>query len=87
MITFDPFWQLMKERGISVYALEYEIGLNPAEISRLKHDHNYTLRSIDRFCTLFQCQPGELLLHVTEADLKTLSDRSDRKNAFPNSYL
>lgn len=63
MIVFDPFWQLMEERGISVYALEYDYGLNPADISRLKHNHNYTLRSIDRFCETFDCQPNDILLY------------------------
>ena len=75
MITFDPFWQLMKERGINVYLLEYEIGLNPADISRLKHNHNYTLRSIDRLCALFNCQPGELLLYTNVNDLSYKSNR------------
>ncbi len=74
MITFDPFWRLTKERGISVYSLEYEIGLNPAEISRLKHNHNYTLRSIDKFCTLFHCQPGDLLLYTGADNIMQTED-------------
>lgn len=64
MITFDPFWQLMAQRGISTYALEYTYELNPADISRLKNNHNFTLRSIDRFCYLFSCQPGDILTHT-----------------------
>lgn len=64
MIVFDPFWQLMKERQISTYALEYTYELNPADISRLKHNHNFTLNSIDRFCCLFSCQPKDLLLYI-----------------------
>ena len=31
MITFDPFWELMRERKITVYNLEYSYGLNPAD--------------------------------------------------------
>ena len=63
MIVFDPFWQLLKERNISTYDLEYEFGLNPADTSRLKNNHNYTLISINRFCEMFSCQPGEILLY------------------------
>lgn len=62
MIVFDPFWDMMKKRKISTYALEYTYGLNPSEISRLKNNHNYTLNSIDRFCILFQCQPSDILM-------------------------
>lgn len=63
MIIFDPLWQLLKERNITTYDLEYVYGLNPADTSRLKNNHNYTLKSIDRFCHLFSCQPGEILLY------------------------
>ncbi len=63
MIVFDPFWQLLKEQNITTYDLEYKYGLNPADTSRLKHNHNYTLKSINRFCELFSCQPGEILFY------------------------
>ena len=61
MITFEPFWQLMKDRDITVYDLEYTYGLNPADISRLKHNHNYTLKSIDNLCNLFDCYPSDII--------------------------
>lgn len=66
MIVFEPLWQLLKERNISTYSLEYDFGLNPADISRLKNNHNYTLKSINRFCELLCCQPGEILLYTTK---------------------
>jgi DNA-binding Xre family transcriptional regulator len=65
MITFEPFWQLMEDRGITTYTLVYTYGMNPAEISRLRHDHNYTLRSIDRLCYMFSCQPGDILAYLS----------------------
>lgn len=61
MIVFDPFWTLMQKRNISIYALEYTYNLNPAEISRLKNNHNFTLRSIDRYCEIFDVQLFEVI--------------------------
>lgn len=61
MITFDPFWEMMRERNITIYDLEYKYGLNPAEINRLKHNHNFTLKSIDKLCSIFNCQPSDIL--------------------------
>jgi len=69
MITFDPFWELMRERKITVYNLEYSYGLNPADISRLKHNHNYTMNSLDRFCNLFHCQPGDLIVYQNQGEI------------------
>lgn len=70
MIVLDPLWELFDKQGINVYLLEYKYGLNPAEIHRLKHGHNYTLKSIDRYCKLFGCQPGEILLYRDDATVR-----------------
>lgn len=66
MIVFDPFWELLNERNITTYDLEYEYGLNPADISRLKNNHNYTLKSINRLCKFLSCQPGEIILYIKD---------------------
>ncbi|GLB29079.1 hypothetical protein LAD12857_10020 [Lacrimispora amygdalina] len=64
MISTDPFWKLMNERKISSYMLEEEYDLNPAEISRLKNNHNFTLSSIDRFCQIFQCDVKDIIAYT-----------------------
>lgn len=66
MITFAPLWKTLKARRETIYDLEYRYGLNPAEISRLKHDHNFTLRSVDRYCKLLNCELEEIIAYVRE---------------------
>lgn len=66
MMVTKPFWDMMKQRGISVYSLEYDYELNPAEISRLKHNHNFSLRTLDRYCDLFHCRIEDIVLHIPE---------------------
>lgn len=66
MITFTPLWNTLKARQETIYDLEYRYGLNPAEISRLKHDHNFTLRSVDRYCTLLGCDLHEIIAYIPE---------------------
>lgn len=64
VIIFDPLWRTLRSRGISIYDLEYQYGINPAEISRLKHNHNFTLRSVDKYCKLLGCRPEEVIGYV-----------------------
>lgn len=64
MITFEPFWETLRRRGISTYDLEYQYDLNPAEISRLKHNHNFTLHSVDKYCRLLGCRVEEIIWYV-----------------------
>lgn len=66
MITFAPLWDALQGRDETIYDLEYRYGLNPAEISRLKHDHNFTLRSVDRYCKLLDCELSEVITLVKE---------------------
>lgn len=68
MILTTPFWDMCKKRGISVYALEYVYELNPAEISRLKHNHNFSLKSLDRYCELFQCSIEDVVIYIPNSN-------------------
>ncbi len=70
MISFEPFWDMLHEQGITTYDLEYTYEFNPAEISRLKHNHNFTLQFINRLCCLFQCQPSDILAYIDAEDRK-----------------
>ncbi|MBQ8527218.1 MAG: helix-turn-helix transcriptional regulator [Lachnospiraceae bacterium] len=66
MISFEPFWNMLKERGITVYDLEYTYNFNPAEISRMKHNHNFNLKHIDHLCEVFECSPADIISYRAE---------------------
>lgn len=66
MISFDPLWIMLKEKNISTYDLEYIYDLNPAEISRMKHNHNFTLKFISRLCNIFDCQPNDIIVYLDD---------------------
>lgn len=61
MITFAPFWRMMEKRGITEHALLQIYGLDVADINRLKHNHNYTLKSINNLCQLFSCKVEDII--------------------------
>lgn len=65
MMKLSPFWDMLARRGISTYDLEYKYDINPAEISRLKNNHNFTLSTIDRYCELFHCGIEDIVMHVS----------------------
>lgn len=70
MMVTTPFWNMMKNRGISVYSLEYDYELNPAEISRLKHNHNFSLSTLNRYCNLFECRIEDIVLHIPDKTIQ-----------------
>ncbi len=68
MISTRPFWQQMEDKGISVYSLENTYNLNPAEISRLRNNHNFTMKSLNRFCELFQCRISDIIVYIPDEE-------------------
>lgn len=66
MISIEPFWKLMKKKGISTYVMENQFGLNPCEISRLRNNHNFTLSSLNRLCTLFECDITDIIVYIPD---------------------
>ena len=68
-VFYDKFISILghvKKRNITVYNLEYDYGLNPADISRLKHNHNYSLKSINRFCSMFDCKIENIAVYIPD---------------------
>ncbi len=66
MISTKPFWQQMEMKGISTYSLENTYDLNPAEISRLRNNHNFTMKSLNRFCEMFQCRISDIIVYIPD---------------------
>lgn len=70
MFSYEPFWKMLSEKGISTYDLEYTYHLNKSEIHRLKHDHNFNIGFIDHLCTLFDCRFENIVTHVSSDPYK-----------------
>lgn len=68
MITFEPMKNYMKARRITKYQLLNKGLLNPSDITRLGVNHNYTLKFIDKLCHELNCQPGDLIAYVPNAE-------------------
>ena len=47
-LSFEPFFELLKESGMSQNALKIRYEISGATLSRMKHGHNMTLASLGR---------------------------------------
>ena len=66
MITFEPLRKVMKKHGISTYTLQEKYDFNPAEITRLKYNHDYTKRLIDKLCEELHVKPSDIFEFVDD---------------------
>lgn len=66
MISYDPFWQTLQERGISTYKLIYEHGILPDTIQRLRDGKTITTKTINTLCIVLGCNVSDILQFVPE---------------------
>ena len=66
MITYEPFWDLLKERGISTYSLNKQHGISSSTIDRLRHDKPITTTTINDLCIIFECGISDIVCFTNE---------------------
>ena len=68
MISYAPLWKTMDEKSITTYTLIHHHGVSARTIHNLKHNKSITLYTMEKLCTILQCQ--------TESIVEFLPDES-----------
>ena len=66
MISYDNLWNVMKERGISQYALIKQYHISPGQITRLKRNESVSTHTIDIFCRILDCEVGDIMKYFPD---------------------
>ena len=66
MFSYDNLWVVMKERGISQYALIKTYHISPAQITRLKRNESVSTHTIDMFCRILDCEVGDIMKYIRD---------------------
>ena len=68
MISYDGLWRVMKEKGISQYALLKKYSVSPAQITRLKRNESVSTHTIEMFCRILDCEVGDIMRYVRDEE-------------------
>ena len=66
MISYQKLWDVMKKRGISQYALIKQYHISPGQITRIKRNESISTHTIEMFCKILDCQPGDIMEYIKE---------------------
>ena len=69
MISYDNLWNVMKERGVSQYALIKTYHVSPAQITRLKRNESVSTHTIEVFCKILRCDVADIMRYIPDEDL------------------
>ena len=68
MISYDNLWNVMKEKGISQYALIKRYHISPGQITRLKRNESVSTHTIDMFCRILNCDVADIMKYIPDVD-------------------
>ncbi|MBR5126141.1 MAG: helix-turn-helix transcriptional regulator [Oscillospiraceae bacterium] len=66
MISFNNLWKVMKEKGISQYALIKDYHVSPGQITRLKRNESVSTHTIEMFCKILDCEVEDIMKYIRE---------------------
>ena len=66
MISFEPFWNTLKEKQISQYKLINEYDISTNLLARLRNNENLTLSTVETLCDLLNCEITDIVKFVKE---------------------
>lgn len=66
MISYEPLYKTMKEKGVSTYRLIHEFGVSRCLLDRLKHNKPITTVTLNDLCTFLDCQVEDVLVYTKE---------------------
>lgn len=66
MISYEPFWNTLKERNISTYQLINKQGILPDTIQRLRSGRPITTTTINTLCMVIGCTVDQIMEYVPE---------------------
>ena len=67
MISYEPLFRTMQERGISSYRLE-KMGFSRATYYAIRNGQSVSTNTIDRLCTLLHCRLEDVMEHIETED-------------------
>ena len=71
VISYDNLWNVMKEKGITQYALIKHYNISPGQITRLKRNESVSTHTIEVFCRILNCEIADIMKYIpdeTEAE-------------------
>ena len=61
MISYDPLWRTMKEKGITKYTLINKMGFSAYTITNLKRNKSITMNTLEKLCKVLECTPNDIV--------------------------
>ena len=66
MISYEPLWNTLKEKGVSQYELLNKYSFSAGHLSRLRANTNVSTHTLNRLCEILDCPLEEVAMYKKE---------------------
>jgi len=66
VISYEPLYKTLKEKGISTYKLINEYGISRSLLDRLKHNRPISTVTLNDLCNILHCKVEEVLIFTED---------------------
>lgn len=66
MITYEPFFDTLKRKGITTYKLINEYGFSKGTLDSLKQNRNITMDTLNDICNLLECGVNDVIRYTSD---------------------
>ncbi len=77
MISYEPFWQTLKEKNLTIYYLITKLGINSNTINCIKKGKSLTTYTLNNLCNALDCTIPDIL--------EFIPDKTEEKTEDSNS--
>ena len=60
MISYEPLWRTMKERGATTYTLQVKGEISSSTIRRLKANESVSTNTLEALCKILNCDLSDI---------------------------
>ncbi len=66
MISYEPLWRTMKERGATTYTLQVKGEISSSTIRRLKSNESVSTNTLEALCKILNCTLNDIIEYLPD---------------------
>ena len=66
MISYEPLWRTMKERGATTYTLQVKGEISSSTIRRLKANESVSTNTLEALCKILNCDLSDIIEYLPD---------------------
>lgn len=66
MISYEPLWKTMKDRGATTYTLQVKGQISSSTIRRLKANESVSTNTLEALCKILDCTLNDIIEYLPD---------------------